>query len=362
MASDAMRRKGRASMLSLRRVQITSARAAASPNTKKAATEPIGRLDAAAKLFLVGMGPEGRLSFFERTFNRCMGLWADRQTLWMSSLYQMWRFENALEAGQTHNGYDSLYVPQVGYITGDLDIHDISVDRKGRLVFVNTLFGCLATVSETHSFQPLWRPPFLSKLAAEDRCHLNGLAMEDGEPAYVTACSRSDVADGWREARRDGGVVVDVRTDKVVAEGLSMPHSPRVHGGQLYVIEAGSGYLCRIEPETGTSERIAFCPGYARGLCFVGDFAVVGLSKLRENRTFADLELGENLETKQAQARCALHVIDLRSGDTVHFLRIDGVVEELYDVVAIPGVRRPMAIGFTSDEIRRVISVDDGAS
>jgi uncharacterized protein (TIGR03032 family) len=150
----------------------------------------------AGKLFLLGLQPNGRLSVFERTFNRCLGLWSNGQTLWMSSLYQLWRFENVLERGQTAGGYDRLYVPQVGYTTGDLDIHDVTVEANGRVVFVNTLFGCLATTSETHSFVPLWKPPFLSKLAAEDRCHLNGVALEDGRVAYATAVSQSDVADG----------------------------------------------------------------------------------------------------------------------------------------------------------------------
>ena len=148
------------------------------------------------KLFLIGLGDEGRLSIFERTFNRCMGLAASPQTLWMSSLYQLWRFENALDEGQLHGGYDRLYVPRIGYTTGDLDVHDVAVDGSGRAVFVNTLFSCLATVSETHSFEVLWKPYFISKLAAEDRCHLNGLALRNGRPAFVTAVSRSDAADG----------------------------------------------------------------------------------------------------------------------------------------------------------------------
>ena len=132
-------------------------------------------------------------------------------------------------------------MPQVGYTTGDLDIHDVAVDAAGRPVFVATLFGCLATTSETHSFTPLWRPPFISKLAAEDRCHLNGLAMRDGAPAYVRAVAATDVADGWREHRRDGGVVIDVATNEIVCRGLSMPHSPRLHDGTLYVLNSGTG-------------------------------------------------------------------------------------------------------------------------
>ena len=153
------------------------------------------------KLFLLGLQPDGRLSVFERTFNRCMGLWGDGQTLYLSSLFQLWRFENTLEPGQAANDYDRLYLPQVAYTTGDIDIHDVAVDTAGRVVFVNTLFSCLATFSERYSFVPLWQPRFISKLAAEDRCHLNGLALNDGRPAYVTSVSQSDAADGWRERR-----------------------------------------------------------------------------------------------------------------------------------------------------------------
>ncbi|MDP7302269.1 MAG: DUF4915 domain-containing protein, partial [Pirellulaceae bacterium] len=103
------------------------------------------------KLFLIGLQPDGRLSIFERTFNRCMGLWTDAQTVWMSSIYQMWRFENVLERGQAAGGFDRVYVPQLGNTTGDIDAHDVAVDRDGRVVFINTLFSCLATISDTHS-------------------------------------------------------------------------------------------------------------------------------------------------------------------------------------------------------------------
>ncbi len=311
------------------------------------------------KLFLIGLQPEGRLSVFERTFNRCMGLWGDGQTLWMSSLYQLWRFENVLEPGQTADGYDRLYVPQVGYTTGDIDIHDVAVDADGRVVFVNTLFGCLATPSETHSFVPLWKPPFVSRLAAEDRCHLNGLAMRDGRPAYVTAVSQSDVADGWRDQRAGGGCVVDVASSEVVATGLSMPHSPRWYRDQLWLLNSGTGFLGTLDTDSGRFEEVAFCPGYLRGLSFVGDFAVVALSGMRQNRTFSGLPLDDNLASRQADPRCGLQVINLVTGDTVHWLRIEGIVEELYDVIALPGVRRPQALGFKTDEIRRMLRVGD---
>jgi uncharacterized protein (TIGR03032 family) len=313
----------------------------------------------AGKLFLVGHQAGGRISVFERTFNRCMGLCTDGPTIWMSCLYQLWRLENGLKPGQLHNGYDALYIPRIGYTTGDIDLHDLAVEQNGRVVFVATAFNCLATLSQRNSFQPLWRPPFVSKLVPQDRCHLNGLALVDGRAAYVTAVSQSDVADGWRDRRNDGGCVVDVRSNQVVATGLSMPHSPRWYRDRLWVLNSGSGYLGHIDFEQGRFVPMTFCPGYLRGLTFVGDYAVVGLSRPRHEATFGGLALQEELKHRNAEPQCGLQVIDLNSGDVVHWLRMQGDVSELYDVAALPGVARPMALGFKSDEIQRVLAVDD---
>jgi uncharacterized protein (TIGR03032 family) len=309
------------------------------------------------KLILLGLNAEGRLAVFERTFNRAMGMWADGQTIWLGSLYQVWRFENVLAPGRLHEGHDRLYIPRAGHTTGDIDIHDIAVEDSGRVVFVNTRFSCLATFSERDSFTPLWQPPFVSKLAAEDRCHLNGLALDGGRTRYVTAVSASDVTDGWRDRRRDGGIVIDVRTGQTVAGGLSMPHSPRVYRGRLWLLNSGTGYFGSVDPARGTFEPMTFCPGYARGLAFAGDYAILGLSRPRRDKTFGGLALDETLAAKGAEARSGLLIVDLRSGDTVHWLRLEGMVSELYDVAVLPGVTRPMALGFKTDEIQRLLSV-----
>ncbi len=314
------------------------------------------------KLFLLGRHPEGRLTVFERTFNRAMGLWADGQTLWLSTLYQLWRFENLLQPTELYQGHDRLYVPKLAYTTGDLDIHDVAIDAAGRPVFVATSFGCIATVAERASFTPLWRPPFLSKLAAEDRCHLNGMALADGRPRYLTAVGTSDVVDGWRDQRVDGGVVLEVPTGDVIAAGLSMPHSPRLYRGRLWLHNSGTGHFGSVDPAVGRFEPLAFCPGYLRGLAFVGDHAVVGLSRPRDDKTFGGLALEQELAKRSAEARCGLLVIDLRSGDVAHWLRVEGLVRELYDVAVLPNVARPMALGFKTDEIQRMIAVGEAGS
>jgi uncharacterized protein (TIGR03032 family) len=247
----------------------------------------------------------------------------------------------------------------MSWVTGDIDVHDVAVGADGRPVFANTLFSCVATVSETHNFVPLWKPRFISRLAAEDRCHLNGLAMEAGVPRYVTVVGPSDVADGWREHRAGGGQVIDIASGEAVLAGLSMPHSPRLHRGQLWLLNSGTGEFGRVDVAAGRFEPVAFCPGYARGLAFHGDYAVIGTSLPRDNKTFTGLALDGELEKRGAEARCAVLVIDLRTGDAVHWLRFSGVVKELYDVGVLPGVARPAAIGFKSDEIRRVITIGD---
>ena len=311
----------------------------------------------AGKLIMLGTQPHGALGIFERTIDRCMGLAAHGNALYVSSLYQIWRFENIMAAGEKNRGFDACYAPQMSYVTGDLDIHDMAVDSAGHLTFVNTLFGCLAKPSMEASFVPLWQPPFQSKLAAEDRCHLNGMAMDDTGPAFVTAISESDVTDGWRDNRATSGVVIHVPTKEIVARGLSMPHSPRLKDGILFVLNSGTGEFGTIDPTTGHFTAIAFCPGYARGLTFVGDYAVIGLSLPRNNKTFQGLPLDVALADKKSEPRCGLIVVDLKTGDIVHWVRIEGLITELYDVILLPSVRNPSLIGFKSDEIRHTLKI-----
>lgn len=315
----------------------------------------------AGKLFLLGVRPDGRLSVFERTFARSMGLGvsADGRSLVLATQFQIHRFDNILPAGQfSPDGFDAIYAPHAGWVTGDVDAHDVGFASDGRPLFVNTKFSCLAAVSDSHSFRPIWTPPFVSRLAPEDRCHLNGLALEEGRPRFVTAVSRSDASDGWRDRRADGGVVIDVERNEIVAEGLSMPHSPRLYDGRLWLLNSGAGEFGFIDPQSGRFEALAFCPGYARGLAFVGRHAVIGLSMPRESRTFSGLPLDAALQARSTDPRSGLAIIDLDNGDMTGWVRIEGIVRELYDVAVLPGVRRPSLIGFRTDEVRYVLSID----
>ena len=246
-------------------------------------------------------------------------------------------------------------MPQLAYTTGDIDIHDVGIDADGEPIFVSMLFSCLARPDAKYSLRPTWKPPLVSRFVAEDRCHLNGLAMRDGQLAFVTCVGRSDANEGWREHRRQGGLLVDVASNEIVLTGLSMPHSPRWYRERLWLLNAGSGEFGYADIDQGKFMPIAFCPGFMRGLSFVGDYAVVGISQQRENRTFSNLVLDDQLAQRGVKARCALQIIDLKRGDVVNELRIEGAIGELLDTAVLPGCRNPGAVGLLSDEIRRTL-------
>ena len=245
------------------------------------------------------------------------------------------------------------------WVTGDLDAHDVGFASDGRPLFVNTLFSCLATVSDGHSFRPLWTPPFISRLAPEDRCHLNGLALEDGRPRYVTAVSRSDVADGWRDRRADGGIVIDVRRNEIVAEGLSMPHSPRLHDGRLWLLNSGPASSALSTLSRAGSKPVAFCPGYARGLAFIGRHAVIGLSlAAREPHLFRS-----SARRGPASAQTPIRAAALQSSISTPATWPGGygsreLSASFTTLRCCRRSGRPSLIGFKTDEVRYVLSID----
>jgi uncharacterized protein (TIGR03032 family) len=187
---------------------------------------------------------------------------------------------------------------------------------------------------------------------------LNGVGQAEGRVRYVTACSTTDVAGGWRDHRRDGGVLIDISNERIIADGLSMPHSPRAYGGSLWLHESGSGYLCRIDPQTLRRERVVFCPGLLRGLAFVADYAVMTLSLPRKG-VFQGLPLDEELKRRGIEPRCGLVVVDIRNGDVVAWVRFETDIVELFDVAIVPGARCPTAIAPNNPALSDAVTFEE---
>lgn len=308
------------------------------------------------KLFMAGSGDDGRYKIFERTFAEPTGVVANENTLWLATQGFFIRMENAAPGGKDMNGYDSMFIPQVMYTTGDLAAHEIALDGRGEPVFVNTRFSCLAKPSSTHSFSPVWLPPFITSMAPEDKCHLNGLCMDDElKPAYATACSTTDTKEGWREVRTGGGVVMDVATGEIVMSGLSMPHSPRLFEGKLWVLNGGRGELGYNDG--GEFKAVAWLPGFLRGLNFLDGMAVVSVSKPRTTPTFEGLPLEGMMDERGEKPQCGILVVDPKSGEVAHSLMLQGMVEEIQDVAVLPGTTAPMALGLRTASLNRSISI-----
>lgn len=312
-------------------------------------------------LYMLGRNAQGGAQLHQSEIRKPMGLWsAAPGKLVMTAEAQVIWFQNVLGPEQRINQlYDACFMPRKQHLTGQLDGHDVGLTEDGEVVFVNTRYNCLATLSDTHSFQEYWRPSFINEIVDEDRCHLNGLAMRDGKPAFVTAVSRSNTIDGWRDRRGDGGVVIDVESGEIVCDGLSMPHSPRWHDGKLWVLNSGTGELGFVNfadgEIKGTFKPITFCPGFLRGLAFHGKTAIVGLSRPRYKR-FEGLALDQKLKDADSEPWCGVQIIDLEKGTCLDWFRIDGDIGELYDVELIEGFECPMTVSPNSADVNTLIT------
>jgi uncharacterized protein (TIGR03032 family) len=203
------------------------------------------------------------------------------------------------------------------------------------------MFSCLCTLHDNFSFVPRWKPPFITDLAAEDRCHLNGLGLVDGKPRYVTFMAETNEARGWRPHKASGGCLMDLATNEVIARGFAMPHSPRVTNGRLWALDSGRGRLVTVDPKDGRVETVAELPGYTRGLALTSEAAFVGLSRIRETSTFGGVPIAE----KRDQLKCGVAIVQLSSGNLAALLEFKSGVEEVFDVQVLPRIRRPLISG-----------------
>ncbi len=290
----------------------------------------------AGKLVVVGTGESG-LHLSMHNFQQAMGLALHERQLAVGSRGVVWFLQNAHEFAprlDPPGRYDACYLARRSFITGNIHGHEMAWVGD-ELWLVNTLFSCLCTLHDEYSFVPRWQPPFITELAGNDRCHLNGLALDGGRPRFVTVMAASNEPAGWRPHKASGGCILDVDTGQTVSHGLAMPHSPRVHAGRLWVLNSGCGTLEVVDPANGQRQVVDRMPGYTRGLAFCGHFAFVGLSRIRETAVFGGVPIAEQRE----ELKCAVVVLDTRSGRSVAYLEFETGVEEIFDIQVVPGAR-----------------------
>lgn len=294
---------------------------------------------------IIASEDEGRINTTFHRFQRPMGIAIAGDKLAVGTKDEIRIFTNQPELAnqvEPQGFFEAAYFPRSTSHTGDIAIHEMafgSDELGGKLWYVNTAFSCLCVLDPNYSFVPVWKPTWITGLAKEDRCHLNGLALVNGAPRYVTALSQTNSARGWRALSGSSGVIVDVNTNRVITSGLSMPHSPRWYREKLWFLESGKGTLSTVDVTTGEVTTVATMPGFTRGLSFIGPFALVGLSQVRES-VFKNLPVTNSTEERN----CGVWVIDTRSAEIVGVLRFEAAVTEVFDVAVIPNSPRATVI------------------
>ena len=287
-------------------------------------------------LFLVGLSPQGRLLLSQYGIDHSTGLAVGEECLFLATRRKMIR----IRWSKHPDGIDR-FMPVVTHRLGETDLHEIVIDRWGRVVAAESAHSCLVVANAAQGSSLLWKPDFITSVRPEDRCHLNGIALVDGEPCYVTAFCRSDEAHGWRGMPMDEGVVIAIADGRVVIDGLTRPHSPRFHDGQLFYLDSGRGNVMRFDPTSGRSQRVAFLPGFLRGLSFFKGYAAVTASRPRD-QDFAGLPLDGVLQTSGQEPVAGVYIIDLVTGAVVHWIEFKSGAKELFDIVFLKGVVTPL--------------------
>jgi uncharacterized protein (TIGR03032 family) len=284
---------------------------------------------------------QGRLVLTFHQFERAMGIAVKPGCIAVCTRNEVWFLREASDIAaklEPRGYYDTCFLARTAHFTDDIRAHE-SAWVGNEFWVVNTLFSCLAALHPHYSFAPRWRPPFVTAFVPEDRCHLNGMAVVNGQPRYVTALAETDHQEGWRAVKSTGGCLIDVPSGHVVARGLALPHSPRVRGGSVFVLHSGHGRLDTVDASTGRLESVAELPGVARGLAIHGEFAFVGLSKARPTLEAVPIV------NRRDDLKCGLYAVDLRTGRLAGHLEFCSGVEEVFDVQVLPGICFPYISG-----------------
>jgi uncharacterized protein (TIGR03032 family) len=312
----------------------------------------------AGKVVLLSSVDGEKLVQLPRTFQKPMGIALEEGRLAIATKDEITIFRNSTGLAAHYPAkpgvYEALFMPRATYYTGQIDIHDLEWGQDRKLYAVNTSFSCICTIDDDYSFTPYWKPSFISALAHEDRCHLNGMALQSGKPRYATAFNTGDSRQSWREKVTQTGVLIDIDSGELISEGLAMPHSPRMYDGKLYLLLSASGELVQVDTNTGQYQVMAKLNGFVRGLGRCGDYLFVGLSRLRKNSsTFAKLPMAH-----QAQL-AGVSIVHLLTGAIVGQIRYQSSVEEIYDVRIIENTRRANLMNTYSADHKLGLSIPE---
>ncbi len=312
----------------------------------------------ASKLIFISSKNDEEIIQLPRHFDKLMGIAQNEKgnKLALACRDKVQVFTNAPKLAEHYpkapKKYDALFLPRLTYHTGALDIHDLSFGTEEKLFAVNTLFSCLITLDNEYNFTPFWMPNWIDSIASEDFCHLNGMAMLDGQPKYVTAFNKGNTRQSWKKNMTQTGIVVDITTNEIICEGLAMPHTPRIFEGKLYVLLSGTGELVCIDPIKKNYNVVAKLDGFVRGMDFVDDYLFIGINKIRKkSSSFGQIPI--NNKNNQASV-VAVH---LPTGSIVGNMTYQNSVDEIYDIHILKDIVRPNILNTKTEIHKAAVSI-----
>lgn len=311
----------------------------------------------AGKLLMLHVEDSGELKITPISYPKPMGLAISDKQFGIATKNELHVYSDVAEENRTlkvgDRDFEHVFLPRMTYHTGPLDLHDVHFTNEG-LIAVNTRFSCIAKFDDRYNFTPIWQPHFISEITPEDRCHLNGMAVEDGEPTYVTALGSGNTKQAWRGNITEGGILMSIPENKILVDGLAMPHSPRIVGDYIYLLESAKGELVRVHRESWQKETVVKLNGLVRGLSIVNNTAFVGISKVREkSSTFS--KLGDEVKADHA----SIYAIDLFSGMILGKLKFENIIQEIYDINCFEGTRKVAIMGTYDKRQYDAISTPD---
>ncbi|MEQ9229949.1 MAG: TIGR03032 family protein [Cyclobacteriaceae bacterium] len=293
----------------------------------------------AGKLIFISSKDGEILIKYAKNFARPMGIAFDPKTsrLAVATKNQINVFGNSSALAQSFpekpNHYDAMFMPQCRYYTGRVDTHEIAFGEEG-LWTVNTQFSALTLMTDSQHFEVKWKPPFIGELRPFDKCHLNGMAMKDGKPKYVSMFGEMDQPTEWRKSEKNHGLIMDVDTGEVLVRNLTMPHTPTLYEEKIYFLQSGTGQIMYYDLKTKQTVEVALLKSFLRGLEVIGDFLFVGASELREQSTsFGKLPISDQ------ETFCGIYVYNRHTGQQVAGLSYTDLVKEIFSVKVLPGLQ-----------------------
>jgi uncharacterized protein (TIGR03032 family) len=311
----------------------------------------------AGKILLFDTDESGNLKITPISYPKPMGICSDGNKLAIATINELHIYKDepqlAKKLSSEQRDFKHLYFPRQTFHCGMIDLHDIDFVNQ-RITGVNTLFSCICQFDDEHNFTPIWKPYFISENTPEDRCHLNGMAQVDGKLKYITALGHQDKPGSWRKDITNSGILMDIPENKILVDGLAMPHSPRWYNGKIYLLESAKGELVEIDPISFKKTTKARLNGLVRGLTIVDGLAFIGISTVREkSKTFNKLD--DSVKAEHA----SIEIIDIASGITLGNLVFKTDIKEIYDVQLLQNVQAAGIFGLYDKRHNAGISTPD---